>query len=188
MTDERKRISTPLTDEVIASLHTGDRLLISGEVYTARDAAHKRMVETLEKGESLPFPLEHQIIYYVGPSPTREGHIIGSAGPTTASRMDPYTPLLLEHGLKGMIGKGKRNQVVRDALAKHRGVYFATVGGAAALISQCIKAVEMVAYEDLKTEAIRKLVVEDFPVVVANDIHGADLYEQGKLAYRRSGY
>ena len=187
MNDEARRLTTPLTDEVITALHVGERVLISGAVYTARDAAHKRLVETLERGDSLPVSLAGQIIYYVGPSPTKEGQVIGSAGPTTASRVDPYTPLLLQHGLKGMIGKGKRNQAVRDALAEYRAVYFATVGGAAALISQCIKAVEMIAYEDLKTEAIRKLTVEDFPVVVANDIYGDDLYEQGRLAYQRQG-
>ena len=187
MSKEPRRITTPLADDVIAALHTGDRVLISGAVYTARDAAHKRLIETLERGDLLPFALQGQVIYYVGPSPTKEGDVIGSAGPTTASRVDPYTPLLLEHGLKGMIGKGKRNQAVRDALAAYKGVYFAAVGGAAALISQRIKAVEMIAYSDLKTEAIRKLTVADFPVVVANDIYGADLYEQGRLAHRRQG-
>ncbi|MBZ0293039.1 MAG: Fe-S-containing hydro-lyase [Anaerolineae bacterium] len=185
MTAQPKQINTPLTDDTIQSLHVGDRVLISGTIYTARDAAHKRLCAALEAGDDLPFSLEGQIIYYVGPSPTRPDQIIGSAGPTTSSRVDPYTPALIQQGLKGMIGKGKRNQAVRDALAQHHAVYFATVGGAAALIAECVKAVEMVAYEDLKTEAIRKLTIENFPVVVANDIYGADLYEQGRLAYRR---
>lgn len=179
------RITTPLTDDVVQTLHVGDRVLISGTVYTARDAAHKRLVGAIEAGDEPPFPLSGQLIYYVGPSPARPDQIIGSAGPTTSSRVDPYTPILAEHGLKGMIGKGKRNQAVRDALVQHRAVYFVTVGGAAALIAECIKAVELIVYEDLKTEAIRKLTIEDFPAVVANDIYGVDLYEQGKLAYQR---
>lgn len=183
--DEARRVSTPLTEQVIRSLHVGDRVLISGDIYTARDAAHKRLAETLERGAPLPISLEGQIIYYVGPSPTKMGQVIGSAGPTTSSRLDSFTPLLLQHGLKGMIGKGKRNQAVRDALTQYNAIYFATVGGAAALISLCIKAVEMIAYEDLKTEAIRRLTVEDFPVLVANDTYGSDLYQEGKQAYQR---
>lgn len=184
---EPLHISTPLTDESLQFLNVGDRILLSGVVYTARDAAHKRMVEGLEAGQELPFPLEGQIIYYVGPSPARPGEVIGSAGPTTASRVDSYTPPLLACGLKGMIGKGKRNEQVRQALVKHTAVYFVTVGGAAALVAERIKKVDMVAYEDLGTEAIRRLEVEKFPLVVANDAHGADLFEIGRAAYRREG-
>ncbi len=187
MTDTRKiLLQIPLTTDIIQSLKTGDRVYLSGSIYTARDAAHKRLIEMLQAGDSTPFSLAGQVIYYVGPSPARPGEIIGSAGPTTASRVDPYTPQLLERGLKGMIGKGKRNQAVRDAMQMHQAVYFVTVGGAAALVAQCIKQVEMVAYPDLGTEAIRKLVVENFPLVVANDVHGKDLFEQGRVAYQRS--
>ena len=179
------RLSTPLTDSVVQLLHVGDHVLISGYVYTARDAAHKRLVETLKAGGELPIPLQNQIIYYVGPSPSQPGQVIGAAGPTTSSRVDPYTPLLVEHGLRGMIGKGKRNDAVRQALATHHAVYFAAVGGAAALIARSIKAVEFIAYEDLGTEAIRRLTIEDFPAVVANDMYGEDLYELGKREFRQ---
>jgi fumarate hydratase subunit beta len=175
----------PLDYALVRSLLVGTRVLISGTISPARDAAHTRLVAALENGESPPFALAGNVIYYVGPSPAQPGQIIGSAGPTTSSRVDPYTPLLLQHGLKGMIGKGKRNTAVREALQTHNAVYFVTVGGAAALIAEKIKAVEVIAYEDLGTEAIRKLVVEDFPAVVANDAHGGDLYEDGKAAYRR---
>jgi len=178
-------IYTPLTDESVQVLKVGDRVLLTGIVYTARDAAHKRLVEALEAGQEPPFPLDGQIIYYVGPSPARPGQVIGSAGPTTSSRVDPYTPPLLARGLKGMIGKGKRNDQVRQALVEHTAVYFVTVGGAAALVAERIKKVDMVAYEDLGTEAIRRLEVEEFPLVVANDVHGADLFEMGRAAYRR---
>ena len=178
------RLHTPLTDEHIRGLHVGDRVLLSGTVYTARDAAHQRLVAALQAGEPIPIPLAGQVLYYVGPAPARPGHVIGPAGPTTASRVDPYTPLLLEHGLKGMIGKGKRNATVRQALVTHQAIYFVTVGGAAALIAQHIQKVTLVAYEDLGTEAIRRLEIEDFPVVVANDMYGADLFEQGRAAYR----
>ena len=178
-------LQTPLNHAAILALNTGDRVLLSGVIYTARDAAHKRMVETLVAGEKLPIPLAGQVIYYVGPSPARPGEVIGSAGPTTAERMDSYTPQLLEQGLKGMIGKGKRNQLVRQALAKHTAIYFVTVGGAAALIAERIKKVELVAYEDLGTEAIRRFEVEDLPLVVANDAHGNDLFEMGQAKYRR---
>jgi len=181
------RISTPLEDDTIRALHVGGRVLISGQVYTARDAAHHRLVNAIHSGEKLPIPLEKQVIYYVGPSPSQPGQIIGAAGPTTSSRMDSYTPMLIEHGLRGMIGKGKRDAAVREALAAHHAIYFAAVGGAAALIAQSIKAVELIAYEDLGTEAIRLLTIEDFPVVVANDIYGADLYEQGKISFQRYG-
>lgn len=179
------RLTTPLADDAIRALKVGDQGLLSGVVYTARDAAHKRMAETLRAGGELPIPLQGQVIYYVGPAPTPPGEVIGPAGPTTSSRMDSYTPLLLERGLKGMIGKGKRDAAVRAAIVEHTAVYFVAVGGAAALISARIKAMSLIAYEDLKTEAIYRLIVEDFPVVVANDTHGADLYEQGKVAYRR---
>lgn len=185
--DDIIRLHTPLTDEVIRSLNVGNQVLLSGTVYTARDAAHKRLVATLEAGQTLPIPLAGQIIYYVGPAPARPGDIIGPAGPTTASRVDPYTLPLLTYGLKGMIGKGKRGTTVRDALVRHTAVYLVTVGGAAALVANCIKKVELVAYHDLGTEAIRRLEVVDFPLVVANDAHGADLFELGQATYRQKG-
>lgn len=178
-------LTTPLNDETVKTLKVGDRVLLSGMIYTARDAAHKRLVETLARGEALPIPLEGQIIYYVGPSPARAGEIIGSAGPTTSTRMDSYTLPLLERGLKGMIGKGSRSLNVRQGIQKHTAVYFVAVGGAAALIAARIREVELIAYADLGTEAIHRLVVEDFPLVVANDTHGGDLYEQGKTAWRK---
>jgi fumarate hydratase subunit beta len=179
------QIQTPLTDEVVKSFLVGQRVLLTGVVYTARDTAHQRLVATLEAGETLPIPLAGQIIYYVGPAPARPGEVIGSAGPTTASRVDPYTPALLKQGLKGMIGKGKRSMAVRQAMQTYDAVYFVTVGGAAALVAERVKKVELVAYADLDTEAIRRLEVEDFPLVVANDVYGADLFEQGQAAYRR---
>ena len=169
-------IETPVDKKEINSLQIGDFAFISGTIYTARDAAHKRMQEALEKGETLPLELRKNMIYYMGPSPAREGKVIGSAGPTTASRMDRYTPALLDLGLAGMIGKGKRSAQVIDAMKRNRCVYFAAVGGAGALLSKCIKKSEIVAYEDLGTEAIRKLYVEDFPVIVAIDSEGRDLY------------
>lgn len=172
-------LETPLTDEDLEQLQIGDNVYLSGTVYTGRDAAHERLVSLLEEGKSLPIDIAGQVIYYVGPAPAKPGKPIGSAGPTTSYRMDPYTPPLLEAGLKGMIGKGSRSQEVRDALAEHTAVYFGAVGGAAALISRSIKKAEVVAYEDLGTEAIRRLTVEDFPVVVVNDVHGNDLYEKG---------
>jgi len=180
-----KRITTPLSEEVIRDLRAGDRVLITGYLYTARDAAHKRMVESLQKGEKLPFDLKGQIIYYVGPTPPRPGQVIGSAGPTTASRMDKYVEPLLRLGLKGMIGKGNRSPRVRELLKKYRAVYFAAVGGVATLLRKYIKSSELIAYEDLGTEAIRKLYVEDFPVIVANDIYGGDIFEEGKERYAR---
>jgi fumarate hydratase subunit beta len=170
---------------MVKGLKVGDRVLLSGIIYTARDAAHQRLMAALEAGVELPIPLEGQIIYYVGPAPARPGELIGPAGPTTAGRVDPYTPPLLSRGLKGMIGKGKRNGAVRQALSQYKAVYFVTVGGAAALIAERIQAVELVAYPDLGTEAIYRLEVEAFPLVVANDIYGADLFEQGQAAYRR---
>lgn len=182
---EVKRIRTPLDDETVRSLKAGDQVLISGVMYSARDAAHKRLVELLEKGEPLPVDLKGQVVYYVGPSPAKPGAVIGSAGPTTSGRMDAYTPALLEQGLKGMVGKGLRTPAVKEAMKKHGGVYFAAVGGAAALIARTIKASRIIAYEDLGPEAIRELVVEDFPAIVVNDAHGNDLYEEGTKAYRR---
>jgi fumarate hydratase subunit beta len=180
------RLTTPLTEETVRALKVGDQVLLSGAVYGARDAAHKRMAEALAAGESLPILLQGQVIYYVGPAPARPGEVTGPAGPTTASRLDPYTLALLARGLKGTIGKGKRDQAVRQAMIQHTAVYFVAVGGAAALIAGRIKNVETVAYQDLGTEAIYRLEVEDFPLVVGNDAHGADLFEAGKLAYSRS--
>ena len=172
-----KHLSTPLTDEKVKELQAGDYVYISGTVYTARDAAHKRMIESLERGEELPFDMENQIIYYLGPTPNREGQVIGSAGPTTSSRMDRYAPSLLDRGLKGMIGKGKRSEEVIQSMKKNTSVYFAAVGGAGALLSKCIKQSEIICYEDLGAEAIRKLYVEDFPIIVVIDREGNNLYE-----------
>jgi len=181
-----KKITTPLTEETIRDLKTGDMVEITGVIYTARDAAHKRLVELIEKGENLPFSLEGAVIYYVGPTPPKPGAVIGSAGPTTSYRMDKYAPLLVEKGLKGMIGKGQRSQDVRDAIIKNKAVYFASIGGAAALLSRHIKSAEIIAYEDLGPEAVRKLYVENFPAIVVNDIYGGDLYEEGKKRYKKS--
>ena len=183
----QKKINLPLTDEDIAGLKAGDNVLLSGVIYVARDAAHKRMIETLNKGQSLPFEISGQIIYYMGPAPAKPGQVIGSAGPTTSYRMDPFTPRLLELGLKGMIGKGKRTKIVLDAIKKYKAIYFATIGGAGALLSKSIKKVDIVAYKELGAEAIRRLEVEDFPVTVINDIYGGDLYDQGKAKYRIIG-
>lgn len=179
------RISTPLTDAAIAELHAGDSVLISGTIYVARDAAHKRLVEALEVGKPLPFDVRGQIVYYMGPSPAKPGRPIGSAGPTTSYRMDVYTPALLQAGLKGMIGKGNRSQMVRDALRQYRAVYFASVGGAAALIAKSVRTAEVIAYPELGAEAVQRLEVVDLPVIVINDIYGGDAYEMGKAAYRR---
>ncbi len=182
---EVKRITTPLTDEIIEDLKIGDRVLLSGVVYTARDAAHKRMLEEYEKTGKLPFDIEGQVIYYVGPTPPKPGQVIGSAGPTTAYRMDKYTPKLHELGLKAAIGKGFRTQPVKEALKKYKAVYFAAYGGTAALLSKHIVDVEIIAYEDLGTEAIRKLTFKDFSVIVANDIYGGDIFQQGQEKYRK---
>ncbi len=178
-------IQLPLTDDVIATLRAGDYVYLTGRLYSARDAAHRRMVEALKKGEPLPVDIRGQVIYYVGPTPAKPGAIIGSAGPTTSERMDGFTPMLLEAGLKGCIGKGGRGPAVREALQRYKAVYFLAVGGAGALLSKQIKSVQVVAYEDLGTEAIRVMEVEDFPVVVCNDIYGGDLLEQGKAQWRR---
>ncbi len=179
------RLTPPLSDEVVTSLKSGDRVLISGVIYTGRDAAHKRLVDLLDKGEKLPIPLQGEIIYFVGPTPAKPGKAIGSAGPTTSYRMDSYSPRLLAEGLKGMIGKGARSVEVKAAIKEHKGIYFAATGGAGALLAQRIKKAEVVAYEDLGPEAIRRIEVEDFPVVVINDIHGGDLYEQGVVNYKK---
>lgn len=172
-----KYISAPIKKEELAELRAGDYVYITGTIYTARDAAHKRMQETLDKGEALPVEMEGNLIYYMGPSPAREGRPIGSAGPTTASRMDKYAPRLLDMGLGGMIGKGKRSEAVKDAIIRNGAVYFAAVGGAGALLSKSITKSEVVAYDDLGTEAIRKLEVEKFPVIVVIDKDGNNLYE-----------
>ncbi len=181
--DKEIRITTPLTDKVIKSLKTGDKVLISGVVYTARDAAHKRLVEAIKDKEKLPFNLKGQIIYFTGPTPAPPGMVIGSAGPTTSSRMDAFSPILIKKGLKAMIGKGPRSKAVIDAIKKYKAVYFAAVGGAAALLSKRIKKAEIIAYEELGTEAIRRLEIEDFPVIVVNDVYGNDLYIHGKRRY-----
>lgn len=170
-------IKAPLNDEVINKLHIGDYVYISGIIYTARDAAHKRMFDAMNNNLSIPFDLKNNIIYYLGPTPAREGQVIGSAGPTTSSRMDKYTPLLIDNGLKGMIGKGKRNQEVINSIKKNKAVYFAAIGGAGALLSKKIVSSEVIAYDDLGTEAIRKLEVKDFPVIVVIDSEGNNLYE-----------
>lgn len=179
------KISAPLTDETLAKLHAGETIEISGTIYVARDAAHKRMVEALDRGEKLPVDLTGQIVYYMGPSPTKPGNVIGSAGPTTSGRMDKYAPRLMEIGLKGMIGKGLRAAPVKEAMKKYKAVYFAATGGAAALIAQRIKQAQVVAYEDLGAEALQKLEVENFPVTVVNDVYGGDAYEDGKKQYAR---
>ena len=178
------RLTTPLSTSAVESLRSGDRVLLSGTVYTARDAAHARLVALLTEGRPLPFPAEGQILYYVGPTPPRPGAPIGSAGPTTSGRMDPYTPALLAAGIKGLIGKGGRSAEVREALVKHRAVYFAATGGAGALLAKRIKSAEVVAWDDLGPESVRRLVVEDFPLVVINDVFGNDLYEEGAARYR----
>ncbi|MBI5826654.1 MAG: Fe-S-containing hydro-lyase [Deltaproteobacteria bacterium] len=179
------RITPPLIDADVERLRAGDKVLITGVIYTARDAAHKRLIELIEKGEKLPIELKGQIIYYVGPTPAKPGQAIGSAGPTTSGRMDAYTPRLLELGLKGMVGKGGRSKEVIEAIKKYRCVYMAAVGGAAALIARSIRKADIVAYEDLGPEAIRRLEVVDFPAIVANDVHGGDLFAQGVEKYRR---
>lgn len=177
------RLSTPLGDDVVEKLRIGQRVLLNGVLYTGRDAAHKKLVELLDQGLELPIELKGQVIYYVGPSPARPGQVIGSAGPTTSGRMDAYAPRLIALGLKGMIGKGKRSPEVIKAIKQHKSVYFAAVGGAAALISRCIKECSVVAYPELGPEAIHRLVVEEFPVIVVNDTLGGDLYEEGIKIY-----
>lgn len=180
-----RKINVPLSKEDAATLRTGDYVYLTGTVYTARDAAHKRMDEALKNGEKLPFDVEGNVIYYMGPSPAREGRPIGSAGPTTAGRMDPYAPELLDLGLRGMIGKGRRTKEVSDAIVRNKAVYFAAVGGAGALLSQCIKSSEVIAYDDLGAEAIRKLYVENFPVIVVIDSEGTNLYDLALEKYKK---
>ena len=179
------RITSPLEPEVVEKLKAGAQVFISGTIYVARDAAHKRMVQALDKGEKLPFDIAGQTVYYMGPSPAKPGQVIGSAGPTTSGRMDVYTPRLLGAGLRAMIGKGGRSLAVKEAMKKYKAVYLAAIGGAGALITKSIKKAEVVAYEDLGAEAIRRLEVKDFPAIVVNDIHGGDLYEEGKAKYQK---
>ena len=180
-----RTITAPIDRETLKNLHAGDYVYISGTIYTARDAAHKRMIETLDEGRELPLDLKDNVIYYMGPSPAREGRPIGSAGPTTASRMDKYTPRLLDLGMGAMIGKGKRSQAVIDAIVRNGAVYFAAVGGAGAILSKCIKESEVIAYDDLGTEAIRKLTVENMPMIVVIDSEGNNLYETAVKEYQR---
>jgi fumarate hydratase subunit beta len=183
---ETLKITSPIDEKLIASLKTGTKVLISGTIYTARDAAHLKMIQALDKGEELPFDIKGQTIYYMGPSPARPGQVIGSAGPTTSSRMDGYTPQLLSKGLRAIIGKGNRSPEVIQALKKYNAVYFVTFGGAGALKSKCIKKAEVIAYPELAAEAVMRLEIEDLPAIVANDIYGNDLYETGKAAYRKT--
>ena len=173
-----KRITTPITEEITKDLKAGDYVYITGTIYVARDAAHKRMIEAYENGEPFPFDIKNQTVYYLGPTPARPGAIIGSAGPTTSGRMDKYTPTLLDNGLIGMIGKGRRSEGVIDSIKRNKCIYFAAVGGAGALLSKCIKASEVIAYDDLGPEAIRKLTVENLPVIVVIDSDGRNLYEE----------
>jgi len=181
------RITSPLDDRVIDKLVAGTQVLISGVVYTARDAAHRRIVEALDRGEKPPFDLKGQTIYYSGPTPSRPGAVIGSIGPTTAGRVDVYTPRLLAEGIKGMIGKGGRSVAVREAIRKYRAFYFVATGGAGALLSKFVERAELIAYEDLGTEAVRRLVIKDLPAIVADDLYGSDLYELEQAKYRREG-
>ena len=180
-----RKITTPLTDDVVRDLRAGDAVEVTGVVYQARDAAHKRLVALIEAGEELPFELQGAVVYYMGPSPAKPGNVIGSAGPTTSGRMDAYAPLLMAHGLKGMIGKGLRTPEVRQAMVDTTAVYFAATGGAGALLAQRIVANEVIAYPELGAEAIARLTVKDFPAIVVNDCYGADLYEEGRKAYAR---
>jgi len=181
---QARKVTLPLTDKTLKNLRAGDNLLLTGVIYVGRDAVHKRMVEALDKGQPLPIDIRGQVIYFMGPSPARPGRPIGSAGPTTSGRMDAYSPRLIAEGLKGMIGKGLRSKAVKDAMVKDKAVYLGAIGGAGAIISKSIKKAEVVAYEDLGAEALRRLEVEDFPVTVINDIYGGDLYEEGKTKYR----
>lgn len=181
-----RHIQVPLWEQDIEELRAGDYVYLTGTIYTARDAAHKRMYESMKKGEPLPIELKGNVLYYLGPSPAREGQVIGSAGPTTSSRMDKYTPDMLDAGLKGMVGKGKRSPEVIEAMKRNHAVYFAAVGGAGALLSQCIKKAEVVAYDDLGTEAIRKLYIENLPVIVVIDKDGNNLYETALKKWQKN--
>ena len=183
--EEKRIISAPFTDETILSLHAGDMVYISGTIYTARDAAHKRLCEMLDAGEPMPFDFEGQAVYYAGPCPAKPGQPIGSVGPTTGGRMDAYSPRLIQQGLRVMIGKGSRSEEVIDALKKHTGVYFAAIGGAAALMAKAVKEAEVIAFDELGTEAIRRLRVEELPVIVAIDHEGNDMYKLGVEKYRQ---
>jgi fumarate hydratase subunit beta len=185
--DGMKEVTTPLSDADVESLKTGDRVRISGVIYTARDAAHGRLWPLIERGEQLPIDVRGQIIYYTGPAPARAGDVVGSIGATTGGRMDKFTPALIKLGLKGTMGKGARSQVVKDAFKQYKSVYFGAIGGAGAVLSRFVKRVEIVAYDDLGTEAIRRLEVENFPAIVVNDCHGGDLYQDGMKAYAREG-
>jgi fumarate hydratase subunit beta len=182
---DMRLIQTPLEDDVIETLRAGDKLFLSGYIYTARDAAHKRLLDVLEQGQNLPFNIEGEVIYYCGPSPARPGRVVGACGPTTSSRMDAYAPTLISLGLKGMIGKGKRSQVVRDAMTKYKAVYFGATGGAGALLSRSVLSSEIVAYEDLGPEAVLRLRVTNMPLFVINDVYGYDLYEVGRTCYSK---
>ena len=179
-----KVINLPLTDKDIAELRTGDNVLLNGVIYAMRDATHKKIAEALDQGQPLPFALQGQTVYYMGPTPARPGHAIGAAGPTSSYRMDIYAPRLIAAGLKGMVGKGQRTPPVLEAIKKYQAVYFGAIGGAGALISRSIIKAEIIAYPELGAEAVRKLTVENFPVTVINDIYGGDLYQQGKAKYR----
>ncbi len=178
-----KRITLPLTEELAKSLHAGDKVLLTGTIFTSRDAGHKRMCQTLENGEKLPFDVENATIYYVGPTPAKPGQIIGSCGPTTSGRMDAYAPKMLSVGARGMIGKGARSSDVIEAMKKYSGVYFGAIGGVGALLAKCVKSSELIAYEDLGAEALMKLYVEDMPLVVIIDSYGENLYEKGRKEY-----
>jgi len=180
-----KKVTLPLTEKTLKDLRAGDDVLLTGIIYVGRDAAHKRMIEALDRGEQPPFDIKGQTIYFMGPTPARPGKPIGAAGPTTSGRMDSYSPRLIAEGLKGMIGKGMRSAEVKEAMKKYKAAYFGAIGGAAALASKRIKKSEVIAYEELGAEAIRRLEVEDFPVTVVNDIYGGDLYQEGKAKYRR---
>lgn len=180
-----KKITLPLDEQTVLSLKAGDRVLLSGYIYTSRDAGHKRMCEALENGENLPFEPKDSVIYYVGPTPTKEGQVIGSAGPTTSGRMDAYAPTLMAQGVRGMIGKGQRNSAVTEAIRKYKCVYFGAIGGAGALLSQCIKSNELIAFEDLGAEALRRLYIEDMPLTVVIDSFGNNLYEIGREKYMK---
>ena len=179
-----RNITLPLSDDILETLHAGDELLLTGAMYVGRDAAHKRMIETLQTGEPLPVDLKGQVIYFMGPTPARPGKAIGSAGPTSSYRMDAYSPRLMAEGLKGMIGKGMRSKEVKEAMKKHKAVYLGAIGGAGALFAGCIRKVEVVAYDDLGSEALRRIEVRDSPVTVVNDIYGGDIYEEGRSQFR----
>ncbi len=181
---QANRVQLPLSDDLVKTLHAGDELLLTGVMYVGRDAAHKRMIEALETGKPLPMDAKGQVIYFMGPTPARPGKIMGSAGPTSSYRMDPYSPRLMAEGFKGMIGKGARSGEVKEAMKKYGAVYLSAIGGAGALISGCIKKAEVIAYEDLGAEALWRLDVQDFPVTVINDIYGGDVYEEGRSRFR----